>query len=66
MGLKAVKIGLELQERTVSKHLLEIVSDVTWKDGWREDNSFVDRMETNIGQFKGYKKFKTMEWADSF
>lgn len=50
----------------MSKRLFEIVSVLIWKDGWREGNSFVHQTDTITGQFKGHKKFNTMEWADSF
>ena len=66
-GFKGSEVLIRIREdNTMSKYLLEIVSALTWKDGWRKGKSFVDRIDTILGQFKGHKKCNSMEGADPF
>lgn len=61
-GFKGSEVLIRIRgDNTMSKCLFEIVSVLIWKDGWREGNSFVHQTGTIIEQFKGHKKFNTME-----
>lgn len=46
----------------VSKYIVKIVFEVTWKDGLREEKSFKEKVDTIIGQFRCHKIFNIMEW----
>lgn len=47
-----------------SKYLLKIVFDVTWKEGWRKGEYFVDRVHAVIGQFMVIRNSKL--WSRLF
>lgn len=46
----------------VSKYIVKIVFGVTWKDGWREEKSFKEKVDTITGQFRRHTIFNIMEW----
>lgn len=61
MGLEAVKLGLE-EETLCQNTLLKLFLESPGKDGWREEKSFKEKVDTITGQFRRHTIFNIMEW----
>ena len=62
-GFRGSKILVRIRRgNIVSKYIVKIVFEFTWKDGWREGKSFKEKVDTIIGQFRCHKIFNTIEW----